>query len=388
MPEKVRFTAEEPVVVSMAPPEITKDRWGPWQFVSLARDPDSRRIYVRFWTGEDSVTDLGHPKKCLETADEGLTWAEATEEDFPGILLDSGDQLKSYEPKGVDRNSIELPDPVGKTFDYKLDRTLYRADDFPEDIREWRVWRKKEGEHQWRTEQVEMNIPGATIMESNGLIVKRHIWNYRDLADGGCWAIHYFKRMVADKVARVYYACETLKSEDNGKTWHLRGSIPYHYDPKADEYGQDRMGFSEPDMTRAPDGSYVCFMRTTDFIGPGPLYVTRSTDECWTWSTPEVFDDLGCWPRVVTLPNGVTVVCYGRPGFFIRYTSDPSLGEWEERHALVPPGEISRDTCSYGDILPIDEETILVAFSDFQNFRDEKGRPRKSVVTQRIRLSV
>jgi hypothetical protein len=135
-----------------------------------------------------------------------------------------------------------------------------------------------------------------------------------------------------------------------------------------------------------PDGSIICFLRTTDGNGVGPMYVARSTDNGRTWSQPVVFDDLGVWPQALTLKNGVTLIAYGRPGLFVRTARDPGGKEWGPRIEIVKPGGLMADTCSYCSLLPLADDTALIAYSEF-NIPGPDGTPRKSIRVRRISVN-
>lgn len=106
--------------------------------------------------------------------------------------------------------------------------------------------------------------------------------------------------------------------------------------------------------------------------------VLRSTDNGRTWSKPHVFDDLGVWPQLLTLNNGVTVTAYGRPGLYIRVTSDKSGRQWGERFPVVKPGNLMQDSCSYASLLTLGDDRALIAYSDF-NVPGPDGAPRKAI---------
>jgi hypothetical protein len=154
-------------------------------------------------------------------------------------------------------------------------------------------------------------------------------------------------------------------------------------DPKASARG----GFTEPTICFMADGAAICLLRTTDDKGPGPLYLSRSTDQGKTWSRPAVFDDLGVWPQMLRLKNGVTLASYGRPGLYVRGTADPAGLTWGRRVTVVPPGKISTDTCSYTALLPMGDDRALLAYSEF-NLPDAEGRPCKAMRVREVRATV
>lgn len=115
------------------------------------------------------------------------------------------------------------------------------------------------------------------------------------------------------------------------------------------------------------------------------MYWTRSHDGGNTWDLPAVFDSFGVWPQVQVLKNGVILAAYGRPGLFLRAALDPAGKRWGPRRAIVEPGELGRDTCSYASLLALPDGGALIAYSDF-NVNDEQGQPRKSILVRRIEI--
>jgi len=153
-----------------------------------------------------------------------------------------------------------------------------------------------------------------------------------------------------------------------------------------------------------PDGSMITLLRTDSLA---PSYLARSVDGGKTWSEPKKFDKLGVWPVLCTLPCGVTLASYGRPGFFIRATDDPSGMEWDDPITIIPQeiadeeiiervdyfGTIVRNedgenvggpkTCSYSDMIPLDDNTALLVYSDF-TVPNAEGKPCKTILARKI----
>jgi len=88
----------------------------------------------------------------------------------------------------------------------------------------------------------------------------------------------------------------------------------------------------------------------------------------------------------VKLESGLTVAVYGRPGFFLRASADPSLAHWEDPVTVIPPGGIQSETCSYGDLIALGGDEGLVVYSDFQ-YPNDRGEPCKTILSRRFRLA-
>jgi hypothetical protein len=179
------------------------------------------------------------------------------------------------------------------------------------------------------------------------------------------------------------YLAMLLESLDNGHTWGVKGTIPYFPNPAADPLWDERDGFTEPQVGILPDGSVIAFLRTTDGNSVGPMYWARSGDGGATWSRPAVFDRFGVWPQVTVLKNGAILAAYGRPGLFLRAALDPAGTRWGPRKAIVEPGELGGDTCSYSSLLALPDGGGLIAYSNF-HVLDANRQPRKTILVRRI----
>ena len=129
----------------------------------------------------------------------------------------------------------------------------------------------------------------------------------------------------------------------------------------------------------------MTLMRTTDGHGVGPMYVAYSHDDCATWSKPVIFDDLGVYPILPTLKNGVTLATYGRPGLYLRATADPSGRAWDDRVALIMPAPVfQEDTRAYTGMITVSDDTVYLVYSDFRQPNAE-GKPVKTIMGRWIR---
>jgi hypothetical protein len=117
-------------------------------------------------------------------------------------------------------------------------------------------------------------------------------------------------------------------------------------------------GFREADVTVAPNGNLLCVMRSggrnggTTTLFPTPLYCSRSTDGGKSWSPPAQIADRGVCPNLVTLPNGIIVCTYSRPGNWLIFSDDNGVS-WKGAFQFG-------DTRHYNYILVVAPETVQV----------------------------
>jgi len=390
---KVCMTLGNPVTVALAPPEVR--HWGPYQFPGLERLPD-RRIRISFQVGADSATACGLPPMQAVSADEGKTWtvlplakagAGAGSATQAPIGLANGERIQIKMLSPLNANTLRLPDrPVGHFMCYGQSFDHYRLEDLAPEARDgWWLYRFPSDTSAPVEERATMRIPGELRVVTEGVLPPPWWTGHRLLLapDNAVWAVGEDCRIVRGKW-RDKWAMTILRSTDHGHSFDLWGEIPYAPDPAADPKADVRAGFTEPCVHFMPGGAILCFLRTTDGNGVGPMYVSRSTDNGRTWSKPQVFDDLGVWPQALTLKNGVTLAAYGRPGLYVRATSDPAGRRWEERMAVVAPGAIGCDTCSYAALLPLADDTALIAYSEF-NLPGPDGRPCKGIRVRTVK---
>ena len=180
-----------------------------------------------------------------------------------------------------------------------------------------------------------------------------------------------------------------FRSEDEARTWDCIAQLTVSDDEYREESGFE--GFDEPLMELMEDGSVVMLMRSGAPRNPFdpdrfPCYITRSTDACQSWSKPEKFDAVGVLPQIVRLGCGVTLASYGRPGLFLRATDDPSGREWAEHQEIELVPHAHDRSCYYTRLLPIDDYSALLVYSDFNYPDKESGEPKKSVLVRKLRV--
>lgn len=389
----ISMTLGSPVTVALAPPEVTK--WGPYQFPGLARLSDGR-IQVSFHVEADSATAYGLPPARAVSADEGLTWTMQPRENAgegvamawqtPPLLLPNGDRIASRQLRSRPVSDFTLPErPALSVQSYGQRHDYYRLEDLPANAAGgWMLNRQQAGQPAPEPEQAVVRLPGALRCATSGVLTFPWFHEMFLAPDGAVWSVNYDHR-IADDRPQDKICAKILRSTDHARSFDLWSEIPYAPDRAADPKADKRDGFTEPTVCFMPDGSVFCLLRTTDGNGVGPMYWARSTDNGRTWTKPAVFDDLGVWPQMLTLKNGVTLVVYGRPGLYLRATTDPAGLRWGERVTVVPPGKVGADTCSYAALLPLADDTALVAYSEF-NLPGADGRPCKGMRVRSVRV--
>lgn len=387
-PQECKVELSKPVIVAMAPPEA--QGWGPYQFPGLSRLPDGR-IQITFHIETDSATSYGLPRTRAASADDGETWTLLPREagaggtaisESPQLPLPNGDLLAVKRLNSKKASDLILPEmPFAEAISYSNVVSLYRVEDLkPECTAGWMLYRLPAGQTEWVEEQATVHLPGELRAQREGVLVFAAFQEMYVAPDGALWAVNSeFREFgVIDGRSQAKHGVIILRSADNGKTWKLWGEIPYVGDPAADPMWADkRIGFTEPVVNFMPDGSVLSLLRTQDGQGPysptpdgqgpGPSYWSRSTDNGKTWSRPAVFDQVGSGAQIRTLKNGVTLASYGKPGLYIRASTDPAGLRWQKRITLtrfLAEGDLGGNTCGCPALLPLNDNTALLAYSE------------------------
>ena len=394
----------DPVLISMGP-DSRKAGWGPYQFPDLIVLEDGR-LFCAFNDRPDSEVDYGTERRAFVSSDRGQTWIAVKESDYDldnGLTITNGDKLRFDEQKTIPLGDIDLSTvaTTGKVGHIERKaQDFYLVDSISRDIcpDSWILHRVKKGETEATIEPVKMNWPYQLVRAVRGVLVPpQPQCRLRMGPDGRLWMPHYGVSM--DPVTgqfHPYQANILFCSEDEGHTWNISHYLPFV--PKND-IEEKYEGFGENDIGFAPDGSLLRVIRTSGLYPRinepsrhGPSYIVHSDDGGKTWTDHEVFDDRGVWPTLLTLKCGVTLCGYGRPGFFIRASFDPSCRKWEDRIEIVPSTGgpepyvghvVTKATCSYCDLKAIDDRTAGLVYSDF-TIPDENGTPRKCMMFRSI----
>jgi hypothetical protein len=371
-----------PTVVSQAPAGLK--HWGPWQFPAIERLAGGQ-LHASFHVQADSAKAYGLPVGHAVSDDNGQSWSEVGAEPAGGgLLLANGDRLRAVALQSRAAADLTLPEPFaawkgsyGGTYD------IYALADLPADLKDgWRFARRRAGQESWQLETAVVALPGAVRYVTEGVFTFPWMWRMRVAPDGSLWGM-YYGFYAPDCRLRDKMSSLLLRSTDYGHTWVLQSDLPYEGDPGADPKSAVWDGWGEPNVAFLRDGSVLVFLRTTDGHGIGPLYWRRSRDYGATWTRPRVFDDRGVWPAVLELANGIVLASYGRPGLFVRACADPSGQTWSERVAVVEPLAYQTDTCSYSDMVALDDRTALIVYSNFQ-WPNPKGIDCKTIMTRTV----
>jgi hypothetical protein len=379
----------EPVLVAESPAE--ERRWGYYQFPVLDRLPDGR-IALTFHVHPDSVNSYGlapdRPNRGL-SEDGGKTWRLTSSDDPPaGVLLPNGDRLRVVTPRPYPVSGLVLPKPAGeRTGTYgKQIYTLFRLRELPEPLRAVHLARLPRGSTAWRDERARLIDPLALRYSLEGLFPIVWLGDMRVAPDKSLLAGVYPGLLDGDRAHKggVFF----YRSVDAGRSWRVHGRILYQPDLNSDPRGEGRDGFTEPAFEILRDGSLLATLRTTDGLGVGPMYSSRSADRGKTWSAPRAFAPTGVLPRLLLLGNGVLVLSSGRPGVDLRFSFDGKGETWSEPFRLVPLSSegIQVDSCGYTSLLALDDNSFLIAYSWFRR-PGEDGQTRKAILVRHVRVT-
>ena len=384
----MKLILSEPSVVVQCPEvyDIDKIPWGEYQFPKIDLTDDGR-FHVKYYVSEDSATAFGKPLAHAISSDGGKTWLHVNEDEgyTAGVFLKDGSAVRCYNLRKairLDKNKeyfAKIGEPDDEIVFWCEPSYMYyshRLGDYS-----WDIEKKKQG-GEWHKLYFDLKLPeNHARYTSQGVMPYNNIEHLKVAPDGKLWALSY-PFFINGYNGKSVNQPVFMVSEDNGETFKYRSTIPYQPIPEADKLYAVRDGFTEPDVAFLPNGEMICIMRTQDGNGNGPTYISRSADEGYTWSKPEIFDNLGVWPNLVTLPCGVTIVIYGRPGIYLRATADPEGKIWEDRVTVIDP-EV--DSCCNASIVVTGENTASFVYTHF-TYPDNDGIPRKTILYRSLEV--
>jgi len=380
---------EDPVLVATSAPGET--RWGFHQFPALSRMPDGA-LLLTYTDAEDASETHGLPAPCRISRDGGASWTPWDGALRPvrphftvsRVLHDEYLIVPSAPYLDVEACGIELPEPVAQGNTYGTVYT-YRWSELPPAAQDYfrhlpgKRWRPQT--RQWEEERIAYDMEGLLAWRREGSrLLPRTFFERAVLRHGR-------ELLYADYRAR--YACEDgsvegkgfttlMVSRDNGRSFQRRSTVAR--DPR----DQDLMG--EPQLSHTADGRIVCVIRRTD-QAQKPMGITWSADDGHRWTPLRDLFSFGVWPCVLLLDNGVLVLSYGRPGVHLAFARDGCGETWSDSHALIPgdPAAVQKHSCGYTSLMPLDQESFLIAYSDFL-YPGPGGKACKAILTRRVRV--
>jgi hypothetical protein len=377
---------EDPVLISMSEPE--ESRWGFHQFPALTRLPDGR-IIIMWADAEDASETHGKPSESLVSSDAGKTWQPFSGPPTPKrphftiAPVFNGEYLVMPSCRYFDlhKTGIELGQPIAESFVYGRFQ-WWRIRDLPEAVIEYfsriDALRWLPNENSWVPDEVHYDPENLLAAKrQNSSVLPRTFFEHapRMIGDELIHADYRIGHLLPDGTAAQKRATHCFVSKDNGKSFRYRSTIG------ADPSGNDLYG--EPHLSPTADGNLICVMRKTDHEQK-PMAVSRSSDRGHTWEQPRELFDFGVFPCMELLANGTLICSFGRPGVHISVSPDGNGREWQDPVTLISgdPDDISRDTCGYTSLLPLDRNSFLIAYSDF-NYR-ESGVRHKAILVRRV----
>ncbi len=383
----------KPAVIEQG--DVGDQIWGHYQFPAIRRMTDGS-LRISWSYGRDTIEykhDVTPRATYAVSRDEGKTWERGGACSGSGAanLMPNGKYFAGFRGKGAYRaDYMAKYEPAMTWGQYKM----YFAEDIAETV-DTAVSAYEYDPATGKTEEFacRINWPHMPIVQFPGGLLYPVTQVFALCAgavttvDGVLYLPAYgygFDAFAPDREAAKfenarYFSVFFFKSADCGRTWELLSQIKAG-GPVTD-YSE---GPCEPEMTVAPDGSFVMLFRTGS---NNPCYVVRSTDRGVTWSTPRRLDDIGVLPQILSLPCGVTLATFGRPKMRFTAADDPAAMDWAvpQTFPLSAPAGMNafQVSCFYTDLFPVSDDTALFAYTDFM-YPNEYGAPAKTVLVRTV----
>ena len=387
----LNVSLSDPVVVALSRPGET--RWGYHQFPTISRLPGGQ-VLVTFNGGPDRDDFYGKPGPAYVSSDHGVTWNEY---EPPAPLLTVSHSVISEVNGGeslcvpmsvsldIEKQGVKLPPLSGKMHVYG-EVLLYRLSECPDEVkkhlRELPAIRWSPREKRWCPEKVGWDTADALARtRKNDFVIPRPYIDNRILRIDGLlyYPDFHLNHLLPDGSHPKNYPCWCMVSRDNGRSWARHGLIAY------DPSGELMMG--EPCLAQTTDGKLVCVIRCADHQ-QRPMLITYSSDRGKTWGEPRRLFDFGVMPQLLLLPNKVMVLSFGRPGVHLMFSPDGSAKRWTEPVSVIAGNRssISGHSCGYTRVLPVGDDSFLLAYSDF-NWPGLHGKSCKAILVRKVVVS-
>lgn len=360
---------DSPVVVAMSAKPLG---WGFFQFPNIYRRADG--VLIASWNmADDAIASYGKGGVAYALSeDEGRTWKPARQPGtIGGVVLPNGDRIKVFTPKALKVDSLKLPKPIySAKGSYGNIFTFYPMSELPGDLQGIYLQRLRKGNTVWNIEHNALLDSNVLRYSAQGLFPVVWWGDMRLTKDGSVIAGIYPSYRKGDNGSVLPGGIAFYRSTDYGHNWKFQGRIPYRIDlerdPKA-AHDASISGFGEPAFDILADGALICVMRTTGGRGNRPMYISRSSDQGTTWSTPTPFTANGVLPQLLHLSNGVIALSSGRPGVQLRFCLDGKGQQWTNAFEMVPfKNEKDEVSCGYTAMLATGKNKFLLIYSDFK----------------------
>lgn len=375
---EIEVELSEPVVVALAQPG--ERRWGVHQFPALSRLPD-KSILVMYADAPDSHATHGKEAPAFVSRDEGKTW-----EPYAGALnvirphfsisaVYNDEYLVAPAQPYLNwrEENITLPQPVSQA-DIYGPRSYYALEDLPVKLRSHfgvlYGQRYTPQTNRWAEEDIRY--------DNGGRIITRHGTG----ADGDILPQTFLERALLKHGGELFYAeyrgqyrtatghppikgiLTCMVSTDNGRTFQRRSTI------SADPSGHNLRG--EGNLAATTDGRLVCLLRQQDQVVK-PMKICWSSDRGKTWTESKDLFTFGVFPCVLSLDNGIMALSYGRPGVWLSFAADGTGEQWSEPLPVIGGSQerVTEHSCGYTSLLPLGEDSFLLAYSDFLHRRPD-----------------
>ncbi len=381
---------EEAVLVSESVAGET--RWGFHQFPALNRMPDGR-ILLMYADAEDASETHGDPAPAYISADEGKSWTPMSDDLQPVRPHYSISQLfegaflivPSIHYLDIEKAGISLPEPAatgntyGTVYSYRCSDLPLAAQDYFRQLQAVRWCPRKEI---WEETSVDFDTNGLLAFRREGSCVLPRTFFERPLLQYKNELLYadYRGRFAREDGSVAGKGFTSLMvSTDNGRSFQRRSTVAM--DPE----DKDLMG--EPQLTATADGRLACVVRRSD-QDQKPMGICWSEDSGHTWTPVKDLFEFGVWPCVQLLGNGTLVLSYGRPGVHLAFDFEGNGEQWTHQETLIEGDhkERMRHSCGYTSLLSIDDDSLLMAYSDFAQI-NKNGESCKSIFVRRIRIT-
>jgi len=377
------------VVVDVSAPG--EQRWGVHQFPALSRLPDGS-ILIMYSDARDASETHGAEAPAFVSQDEGETWQTyrgelqilrphfSISEVFNNEFLVAASQPYL----NVEKENLSLPEPITEADVYGR-RFNYDLEEFPSNIRQrfstlsGHRYRPQTG--QWREETIRYDARDRVVVRREGSALLPQTFFERSVVRHKkelFYADYRAQYRMDGGIAGKKGVASLMVSSDNGRSFQRRATIA------GDPAGNDLKG--EPCLAVTADDRLVCVLRQSDQVQK-PMQITWSSDRGHTWTPVKDLFEFGVFPCLTLVGAETLVLSYGRPGVWLSVAVDGRGENWADPVPIIEGNSdaVSKASCGYTSQLALDEDSLLLAYSDFQ-YPHPDGGTGKAIIVRRIQI--